>query len=125
MAFTASVLGSLLLVGATASPWGPPPGAPLGPPGPPGGIPSFSGPDFGIIAQSPAYTWLYEYPLPVPPIAQPAYTEHVNGQTIQYFELTIEAFDQQVYPNLGPAHLIGYSKQNCETSHSFSQLTFL
>lgn len=33
----------------------------------------------------------------------------VNGQTVQYYTCTIEPFTQQVYPNLGPAHLTGYN----------------
>lgn len=118
----------MLLTLAQASPYpqlGPPSGNPShpgpgnGPPshpggGPPsnpgGGPPGEEGPLFDIKASSPPYTWLYEYPLPIPKIAQPIYTETVSGQKIEYFEITIEAFDQQIYPNLGPAHLVGYSK---------------
>ncbi|WYZ37025.1 hypothetical protein EsH8_II_000531 [Colletotrichum jinshuiense] len=63
--------------------------------------------------ESPAYTWLYEFPLPIPavkterfpdqPIANP-----VTGKKIRYYEIEIKEFTQQVYPNLGPATLVGY-----------------
>ena len=59
--------------------------------------------------KSPAYPWVFENPLPIPPIAQPVSEETVNGRTVQYFEHTIEAFEYQIYPNLGPTHLVGYN----------------
>lgn len=65
-------------------------------------------PGAGKSAGSPDYPWLFEHPLPIPEVAQPLFTETVNGIPIQYYETTIEPFQQQVYPNLGPANLIGY-----------------
>lgn len=65
-------------------------------------------PGAGRSAGSPEYTWLFEYPLPIPEVAQPLFTETVNGIPIEYYETTIEPFQQQVYPNLSPANLIGY-----------------
>lgn len=79
---------------------------PAGAPGPP--VPA--SPGVGKSAGSPDYPWLFEYPLPIPPVAQPSFTEVVNGVPIQYYETTIEPFQQQVYPNLGPANLVGYGK---------------
>lgn len=67
-----------------------------------------SNPGTGRTAGSPEYKWLYQYPLPIPDVAQPMFTEMVNGIPIEYYETTIEPFQQQVYPNLGPANLIGY-----------------
>lgn len=32
----------------------------------------------------------------------------MTGKDIQYYEIVIKAFTQQVYPNLGPARLVGY-----------------
>ena len=66
---------------------------------------------YGNAPQSPDYPWLFEHPLPIPPEAKPLLTETINGRKIHYFELTIETFDVQVYPNLGPAHFVGYSKE--------------
>ena len=61
---------------------------------------------------SPDYPWLFENPLPIPHEAKPIYTERVDGRVIHYFEMTIEPFDVQVYPDLGPAHFVGYSEQH-------------
>ena len=37
-------------------------------------------------------------------------TSNINGtQPVQYYELDIDKFQQQVYPNLGPANLAGYN----------------
>ncbi|KAF6812115.1 bilirubin oxidase [Colletotrichum musicola] len=62
---------------------------------------------------SPEYKWLYEFPLPIPPQkaerfpSQPI-TNPVTGKPIRYYEIEIKEFKQQVYPNLGPATLVGY-----------------
>lgn len=47
--------------------------------------------------------------MPLPPVAQPVFTENINNKTIQYYEATIQPFQKQVYPNLGPANFVGYS----------------
>ncbi|KAK4634969.1 Bilirubin oxidase [Fulvia fulva] len=62
----------------------------------------------GKSAGSPEYKWIFENPLPIPEIAQPAFTETINGRQVQYYESEIKPFEQQVYPNLGTAKLIGY-----------------
>ncbi|KAK5132087.1 hypothetical protein LTR08_000337 [Meristemomyces frigidus] len=52
---------------------------------------------------------MFQYPLPVPPIAQPDFEETVDGRSVQFYSATVEPFTAQVYPNLGPAHLTGYN----------------
>ena len=122
----------LLVVGGVASPQGPgrpghgqpghdQPGG-HGRPGH-GGGPGGSG--AGAASISPAYDWIFEYPLPIPPVAQPKYSEKVKGANIRYYELTIESFEKQVYPNLGPAHFTGYSEYHLSTHVVLSvSLTF-
>ncbi|KAK6851992.1 hypothetical protein PG995_012117 [Apiospora arundinis] len=59
---------------------------------------------------SPEYPLIYRNPLPIPPIKQPkmTMTNPVTGKDIWYYELETRPFNQQVYPNLGPARLTGY-----------------
>ncbi|KAH9214067.1 bilirubin oxidase precursor [Leptodontidium sp. 2 PMI_412] len=59
---------------------------------------------------SPAYKHFYEFPLPVPPIATPlaTYTKS-DGSNIDYYEIHIKGFTQQVYPELPPTRLVGYN----------------
>ncbi|KAK5126555.1 hypothetical protein LTR85_009489 [Meristemomyces frigidus] len=52
---------------------------------------------------------MYQYPLPIPTVAQPEFTETVDGRTVQFYSVSIEPYTKQVYPNLGPAHLVGYN----------------
>ncbi|KAK4180448.1 Cupredoxin, partial [Triangularia setosa] len=60
--------------------------------------------------ESPAYSWLYQFPLPIPPVKTPklTVTNPVTGSPIHYYEVYINQFTQQVYPNKGPATLVGY-----------------
>ncbi|KAF2118746.1 bilirubin oxidase [Lophiotrema nucula] len=60
--------------------------------------------------ESPVYNQIYQNPLPIPPVKQPKQTivNPVTGNNIQYYEIEIKKFDQQVYPGKSPAHLIGY-----------------
>ncbi|KAK1757942.1 bilirubin oxidase [Echria macrotheca] len=60
--------------------------------------------------QGAAYTWLYQFPLPIPPVKTPAMTitNPVTGNPIDYYEVHINQFTQQVYPGKGPATLVGY-----------------
>jgi bilirubin oxidase len=78
-----------------------------------------------VLAKSPTYSAIFQNPLPVAPIATPARLEladghqvsrlivrsstNVNGQQIDFFEVTIEPFQKQIYPDLGPANLVGYN----------------
>ncbi|KAI9172636.1 Cupredoxin [Paramyrothecium foliicola] len=59
---------------------------------------------------SPEYTLLYRHPLPIPPVKQPKkiIKNPVTGKDIWYYELEIKEFQQQVYPTLRPAKLVGY-----------------
>lgn len=58
-------------------------------------------------AGSPKYNYMYQYPLPIPPIAQPQFSVNQDGTIVDYFYIAIEDFTQQIYPNLGPAHMTG------------------
>ncbi|KAI0022963.1 Cupredoxin [Xylariomycetidae sp. FL0641] len=60
--------------------------------------------------ESPPYPLMFQVPLPIPPVAQPKQiiTNPVTGEDILYFEVEIRPFQQQVYPNLSPATLVGY-----------------
>ncbi|KAF2761281.1 Cupredoxin [Pseudovirgaria hyperparasitica] len=60
--------------------------------------------------ESPAYTSLYQYPLPVPPTKIPkrTITNPDTGAPIDFYEVDILPLEQQVYPKLGKAKLWGY-----------------
>ena len=100
MGFKTLTLGSLLTAGLNAYAQGPPNGPPGGPGGFPGAEPQ---------QKSPEYTYMFQYPLPIPPMMSPTYTDTVNGVDIEYYELTLESFEKQIYPNLGKAKYTGYS----------------
>lgn len=57
---------------------------------------------------SPPYTNLYSAPLPIAPIKEKVKSYTVGGRTIDYYEVDIKPFEQQVYPNLGKTRLVGY-----------------
>ncbi|KAI0394793.1 Cupredoxin [Xylariaceae sp. FL0594] len=59
---------------------------------------------------SPEYPLIFRVPLPIPPVKQPkqVITNPVTGKDILYYEIEIRPFQQQVYPNLLPATLVGY-----------------
>ncbi|KAL8388113.1 hypothetical protein RB595_009451 [Gaeumannomyces hyphopodioides] len=60
--------------------------------------------------ESPPYKYIYNFPLPIPPVKQPlqVVTNTSTGRPIWYYEVEIKPFTQQVYPNLGPARMVGY-----------------
>lgn len=58
---------------------------------------------------SPAYSKIFQKPLPIPPVATPKFTKTVNGIPVQFYESTIEPAQVQVYDTLGPANLVAYS----------------
>lgn len=64
-------------------------------------------PGEGNTATSPDYPYLFSAPLPIPEIAKPMFTETVNGVPIDYYEMTIESFDTQLFPDRGPTTLTG------------------
>ncbi|ORX99874.1 Cupredoxin [Clohesyomyces aquaticus] len=59
---------------------------------------------------SPVYKDIYQNPLPFPPNKAPKYqyTNASTGATIDYYEVEVKPFTQQVYPGLKPAQLVGY-----------------
>ncbi|KAK0654786.1 Cupredoxin [Cercophora newfieldiana] len=60
--------------------------------------------------ESPAYTWLYQYPLTIPPVKTPvmSITNPVTGLPIDYYEVYISPYQQVVYPTKPPVNLVGY-----------------
>ncbi|GAB7355381.1 hypothetical protein MBLNU459_g5902t2 [Dothideomycetes sp. NU459] len=60
-------------------------------------------------AGSPAYTAVFQSRLPIAPIATPYTSANIDGQQIDFYEITIEAFQKHIYPDLGPANLYGYN----------------
>ncbi|RYP57141.1 hypothetical protein DL769_009661 [Monosporascus sp. CRB-8-3] len=60
--------------------------------------------------ESPEYRSLFRQPLPIPPMKQPKQiiTNPVTGGDIWYYEIELKGFQQQVYPQLQPARLVGY-----------------
>ncbi|KAF2750885.1 hypothetical protein M011DRAFT_455861 [Sporormia fimetaria CBS 119925] len=59
---------------------------------------------------SPVYKDFYKYPLPIPKDKEKkaSYYNTTTGQTIDYYEVEVKEFEQQIYRNLKPAKLIGY-----------------
>ncbi|KAK8122129.1 Bilirubin oxidase 2 [Apiospora sp. TS-2023a] len=60
--------------------------------------------------ESPEYKWLYQFPLPIPQTkALNRVIPHpTTGKDINYYEVEIKELKQQVYPDRGPATLVGY-----------------
>lgn len=60
--------------------------------------------------ESPVYKYIFGFPLPIPPVKTPKYTvtNPVTNKPIDYYEVNILPLQQQVYPNLGLANLVGY-----------------
>ncbi|KAL1850178.1 hypothetical protein VTK73DRAFT_9740 [Phialemonium thermophilum] len=62
---------------------------------------------------SPEYKWLFEFPLPLPPVKQekwpdkPIYSP-ATGERIRYYEMEVSQFQKQIYPNLPPTTFVGY-----------------
>lgn len=59
---------------------------------------------------SPEYKQIFQNPLPFPPDKTPkyTYTNKTTGNQIDYYEIDVKPFEQQVYPGLKPARLVGY-----------------
>ncbi|KAK3720181.1 hypothetical protein LTR37_004005 [Vermiconidia calcicola] len=77
---------------------------------PPTGPPIHSGPwrGEGQTAGSPPLA-LFENKLPIPAIAKPEFSEEIDGRTVDFYSMTIENFDKQIYPDLNPSHMVGYN----------------
>lgn len=59
---------------------------------------------------SPEYKWIYQFPLPIPEDKELTYTyeNKTSGKKIDFYEVTVKPFTQEVYPGLKPAQLVGY-----------------
>ncbi|QDS76034.1 hypothetical protein FKW77_005223 [Venturia effusa] len=59
---------------------------------------------------SPEYKEIFKNPLPIPPVKTPkySYTNASSDVPIDYYEIEIKPFSQQVYAGKKPAQLIGY-----------------
>ncbi|KAF2643829.1 bilirubin oxidase [Massarina eburnea CBS 473.64] len=59
---------------------------------------------------SPKYSSFFEYPLPIPPQKTKTYTwtDDSTGASIDYYEVELKTFEQQIFPNLPPTELEGY-----------------
>jgi bilirubin oxidase len=63
---------------------------------------------------SPVYKEIFQNELPTPPTKEKKYT-YYNSTTnsyIDYYEVEIKPFEQQVYKGLKPAQLVGYGMSN-------------
>ncbi|KAL7271847.1 hypothetical protein RUND412_005363 [Rhizina undulata] len=60
--------------------------------------------------RSPAYNHDFEFPLPIIPVKQPSatYTNPETGVPIDFYEVKIQSFTRNLFPDLGNASLIGY-----------------
>lgn len=59
---------------------------------------------------SPEYKEIFQNPLPIPEDKAPLYT-YYNETTknyIDFYEVDVKPFEQQIYPDLKPARLVGY-----------------
>ncbi|KAF1840560.1 uncharacterized protein K460DRAFT_381331 [Cucurbitaria berberidis CBS 394.84] len=59
---------------------------------------------------SPEYKQIFQNPLPIPTDKVKAYTykNDTTGNEIDFYEVDVKPFEQQVYPGLKPAKLVGY-----------------
>ncbi|CAG8978392.1 hypothetical protein HYALB_00009978 [Hymenoscyphus albidus] len=60
---------------------------------------------------SPEYKYIFQYELPIPPELPPSttYTNTTTGESIDFYEIKIKAFEKQTYPNLGTTSYVGYN----------------
>jgi hypothetical protein len=59
---------------------------------------------------SPVYKHTFQYELPIPPTKVKSYTykNESSGNEIDFYEVDVKLYKQQIYPDLGPATLVGY-----------------
>ncbi|KNG44141.1 blue copper oxidase cueO precursor [Stemphylium lycopersici] len=59
---------------------------------------------------SPVYNHIFQYELPIPPTKVKSYTyrNESTGNEIDFYDLDVKTFEQQIYPDLEPAQLAGY-----------------
>jgi hypothetical protein len=59
--------------------------------------------------ESPVYSDLYQYEMPISPIKEPPRKfDFPNAPPIDYFEVEIKPFEQQIHPNSAKTRLVGY-----------------
>lgn len=46
-------------------------------------------------------------------------TQNINGTEVSYYELSVDKFQQQIYPNLGKANLAGYNGRQAVNGPTF------
>ena len=54
------------------------------------------------------YKYIFQYPLPIPPIAKPLSSYDGPNGAIDYYEINILPFEKQTYPDLGTTSYVGY-----------------
>lgn len=59
---------------------------------------------------SPVYKEIFQNPLPLPIPKEKlyTYTNHTTGNEIDFYEVDVKPFTQQIYKGLKPAKLVGY-----------------
>lgn len=59
------------------------------------------------------YKYIFQYELPIPSELAPSttYTNSTTGESIDFYEINIKAFDKQTYPDLGTTSYVGYNGQ--------------
>ena len=59
---------------------------------------------------SPIYKQIFQNPLPIPQnkVKSYTYTNATTGNEIDFYEVDVKPYTQQVYPGLKPARLVGY-----------------
>ncbi|KAL2358047.1 bilirubin oxidase precursor [Cryomyces antarcticus] len=58
---------------------------------------------------SPEYKYIHQFPLPIPPIAVPLTSYTDANKTIDFYQINIEKFDAQTYPDLNKTSYVGYN----------------
>ena len=58
---------------------------------------------------SPPYPLKFLKSVPTPVVSTPLMSHTVNGKTIEYYELTVQPYEESVYPDLGNAHFVVYT----------------
>lgn len=60
---------------------------------------------------SPKYNHAFQYPMPVPKLAQPltSYIDPTTGIPIDYFELDVRPFQHRFFPDLSDTQMIGFN----------------
>lgn len=73
---------------------------------------------------SPVYKEIFQNELPIPPPKEKKFTyfNETTNRYIDYYEIDIKPFEQQVYKGLKPAQLVGYGTLTLSSKESEIQL---